>query len=714
MSDAFPDRPPKPRLTLRVGVTGKRAIPFEKQGHIRDEFAKVVESLAQVLSDCWDRNRAVLSPEPPVLRIVCGLAEGADQIAAQVAIDRVSGNIKTKTKCETRLAAILPFWREEFIKDFELDPNRDEGKYRRTPQELKQAIDHFDELLNEARKTAVLELHDEALVASGKSEERDLAYVALRDLLVQHSDVLVAMFDELQPRKPGGSADVTQVAGQEGVPVIRISTASAPTSLIYPADPDDPDQKPKPAKTKDGKDEVLSLDGPPPAALVALLVPKLSPPPSGDDAHENGKHKSRSGRTRLTDYLGDEFRLTRYGWLFKACRDALMVWAKCSWRDCWASARNAFRESAKSYEVKSPAAAIGSLWRSDDTKAAAYTEHPRFRNILAVRHIWADKLAVRYADATRSSYIAIASCGALAVLIGLLSVLFWGRFGAPAKLVSLALEGTILWLAGTRLYRPAHNNSWHERMVEVRVLAELLRHQRFVYAFGGAERPDRSGERSWREPDAWLSWYVRATIRELGFPAVPLSPDYRRKALAAFQTEELHDQIGYNERELNRAKLIDETLGTFVEGAWWWAVAIAAGGWLLVLVLYIVEVSHGAYAGAAESWLDHAVKPVLVIILAFLPALIAAVHGVRFQMEFANATKRAETTLRELRTLDDEHVKPLLAEDAPPGRREAYGLVRDANEAMVADLTGWSNVYQGKSPEPPADPATAARPPASA
>ncbi|MEA2874287.1 MAG: hypothetical protein QOH67_4263, partial [Hyphomicrobiales bacterium] len=27
MSDAFPDRPPKPRLTLRVGVTGKRNLP---------------------------------------------------------------------------------------------------------------------------------------------------------------------------------------------------------------------------------------------------------------------------------------------------------------------------------------------------------------------------------------------------------------------------------------------------------------------------------------------------------------------------------------------------------------------------------------------------------------------------------------------------------------------------------------------------------------
>jgi len=196
-----------------------------------------------------------------------------------------------------------------------------------------------------------------------------------------------------------------------------------------------------------------------------------------------------------------------------------------------------------------------------------------------------------------------------------------------------------------------------------------------------------------------LSWYVRATIRELGFPAARLSPEYRRKALDSFQTEELQAQIDYNERELNRSKAIDKSLGKFVEGGWWWAVAIALGGALLVFALYLIELSHGSYAHTAESWL--LVKPGLTIILAFLPALIAAVHGVRFQMEFANATKRAETTLRELRTLNDERVKPLLAEDAPPGRRKAYGLVRDANEAMVADLTGWSTVYKHKAAEPP-------------
>jgi hypothetical protein len=706
--DEFPKHPPKPRLTLRVGVTGKRQLPLEKHADISAKLAKVFEILAQVLSDTWERNRAVLSDELPVLRIVCGLAEGADWLGAQVAIDRASGNIQTKAKCETRLAAILPFWREEFIKDFELDPNRDDGKYRRTPQELKAAVDRFDELLKEARKTSVLELHDEELVASGKPGHRDLAYVALRDLLVQHSDVLVAVFDESRERKPGGSADVTQMAGQEGVPIIRISTASAATSLIYPAELDDPDQRPKPRKNSEtGKDEVLELDARPPAALAALLESTLSPPPFEETGHiaSHGHASSRSGGTRLVDFLDEEFRLASFGWIFKACRHSLIVWSKCSWRNCCPVTKAAFLKRRNEYETDPPAppvTAIHGLWRSKDTLAEAYSEEAHFRLVLANRHIWADKLAVRYADATRSSYILIASWGALAVLVGLLSILFWGHVGAVVKFLALFVEGTILWWAGTRLFRPAHNKRWHERMVEYRVLAELLRHQRFIYAFGGAERAERSGERSWREPGAWLSWYVRATIRELGFPSVRLKPDYRRRALEAFQSEELQSQVGYNQRELLRSKSIDESLGAFVEGGWWWAVAIAYGGSLIVLVLFLTEISGGPLAHAAELVLVHAAKPGFAIVMAFLPALIAAVHGVRFQMEFANATKRAEATLRELRFLDDERVKPLLTEGAPPpGRRKSYGLVRDANEAMVADLTGWSTVYKHKAAEPP-------------
>jgi hypothetical protein len=100
---------------------------------------------------------------------------------------------------------------------------------------------------------------------------------------------------------------------------------------------------------------------------------------------------------------------------------------------------------------------------------------------------------------------------------------------------------------------------------------------------------------------------------------------------------------------------------------------------------------------AAEAWLHHFVKPVLTIFLAFVPALIAAVHGIRFQMEFGSAAKRADATFKELKTVDEKLDKLLQSTD--PGRKASEAIVRAANDAMVTDLSGWSTVYKHKAAE---------------
>jgi hypothetical protein len=665
--------PPKPRLVLRVGITGKRQLAVSGHRPIREELAKVFDLLAQGLTDIWEKNRAVFAPETPVLRIICGMAEGADQLVAQVAVDRAKRALSPSSKIETRLAAILPFPREEFIKDFERDPNREEGNDLRTPDELKEAVDRFDGLLDDARKEALLELDDEALRTTGEPAQRDLAYVGLRDLLVQHSDVVIAIFDETQERKPGGSADVTHLAAHEAVPVIRISTAGKPVCLLRAAEPDDPDQRPK------GEGVPLDLNGSPP--LAQLLTAILAPPRDASGEHElqetHGGHKLRSGRERLEHYLGENGVPASFAWLFKACRNVLLKWAGAE-------------EAASTSGPKE-------VWPESGPLTAPYSTDTKFRDILRRRFVAADAIAISYADSTRSSYIAIAFYGAAAVVVGLLAVLFWGKYAGLVKAILLCTEGWILWRLAVNYYRPAHDGSWHERMVEYRVLAELLRHQRAIYALGGASRAERTGDRSWRGPDAWLGWYVQATTRELGFPTARLSADYRRAALAAFHQDEVREQIDYNDRERTRSKVIDGTLGWMIENAWRATVFVAFAGALVVLVLWALKLRAGANS-SPEWWLDHAAKPVLTIFMAFVPALIAAIHGIRFQMEFANASKRAETTFKELGVID-EKVQDMLASTADPGRKSLELIVRSANDALVADLSGWSTVYKHKAAE---------------
>ena len=673
--------PPAPRMVLRVGITGKRAIPEGENDRIHDAIAAIFEAMALFLAGSHAKHKNVWSGEPPLLRVICGLAEGADQMAAKIAAARMRRELAPDDKAETRLAAILPFPRDDFAGDFKNNPNRPEGQRTRSPDELANIMGEYRELLKAADEEAVFEIADDATV-----QDRNHGYAALRDALLEHSDVLIAVSDDVDGG-PGGTVDVIRIAVKDGIPVIKISTKSPKVCLMRAADLDVADQNPK-------EDEEFEPRKQLPEKLVKALRLIMEPPASPHHSHEG-----RSGRTRLEQYLTETFEPFRFGRIFKAFRDAMIAWPRRSHkRRCWLAAK-AFFKSLWGYDIETPQERIASLWTAEDSKApfAADSGNSAFARIHLPRYAWADTLAVRYADATRSSYIAIAFLGAVAVLIGLLALFFLDELQSLfAKVVVLVLEAGILWLAGKIFFRPAHHDRWHERMVEYRALAELLRHQRFVYALGGADRLERTADRTWREPDAWVGWYVRATMRELGFPKAVSSADYRRRAMEMFQRDELDGQRAYNNTLADRFSTIDERLSYLVQLLWRLTIYLALAGAAALLILHAVE--HYKWCGHEHVHdVLHVLKPLLTTLMAFIPAVIAAIHGIRFQMEFDNTARRAAVTERELSQLADKMGTLGVA----PGRRYSLFYVRAANEAMSADLAGWSNVYRGKAPEPP-------------
>lgn len=688
------NHPPKPRLTLRVGVTGKRAIPDVEVARIRASFAAIFDALGGFVVKCRGDHQAALSNEPALLRIISGMAEGADQIAAEVAIGRVEREAAGASPAlRTSLAAILPFAQEEYEKDFAQDPNKPKEQRQRTPEELEQFIRRFGDMLRHQAVEAVLEIDDETLLKTPNRDDRNLAYANLRDVLLEHSDVLVAVSDDVDGGA-GGSVDVIRAAVREGIPVIKISTKKPAIYLMRAADPDDPDQTPKEgeeiaigAALPDKLRLALSRTLDPPAVSAA-------PPPGRHHAHE----EFRGARARLLAYVNECFAPARFSWVFKALRNALTVELKPG-ESFARKACAAFLDTRKSYRIGTPQDSAANLWPSghDPFTRDGGTE---VRRILSKSYGWADALAVRYADATRSSYISIAFLGAAAVLVGLLALLGPEEHLGDIKVVGLVLEGVLLLVAGLYFFKPAHHERWHQRMIEYRAIAELLRHQRFVYALGSADRLERTADRSWREPDAWVGWYVRAILRELGVPSVRLSADHRKKVLEAFRSGELtgkDGQIEYNRGVAKRFEMIDERLGKLVQSAFSLTIWAAIVGAVLLAFLVASHRLHWPWHDAAHEAL-HQIKPYFTVIMAFVPALIAAVHGIRFQMEFKNTAERAAATERELKQVADDLARSAVAE---PGRKYCLFYVRAANDAMSADLAGWSNVYRGKSPEPP-------------
>lgn len=153
---------------LRIGVTGHRRLEDE-------------EALAQQVRRVLRRIRELV-PEPPhaqvLLTVVSPLAEGADRLIAEEVLKIENAD----------LVAPLPLPREEYIQDFESAESKRE----------------FEGLLSQAKEVVDLD-------RSGSGEG---AYERVGKYVVDHCDVLVAIWDGKESRGRGGTANIIEYARQ--------------------------------------------------------------------------------------------------------------------------------------------------------------------------------------------------------------------------------------------------------------------------------------------------------------------------------------------------------------------------------------------------------------------------------------------------------------------------------------------------------------------
>src|SRR5262245_54538007 len=102
------DHPPKPRLTLRVGITGHRPNKLRNPvtETIASQLARVFAAIEEAGAIIWKANAAIYASESPHFRLLSGFAEGVDQLAISICPK------------EWSVEAILPFPKEDYLKDF--------------------------------------------------------------------------------------------------------------------------------------------------------------------------------------------------------------------------------------------------------------------------------------------------------------------------------------------------------------------------------------------------------------------------------------------------------------------------------------------------------------------------------------------------------------------------------------------------------------------
>jgi hypothetical protein len=194
-------QPPKPRLALRVGVTGHqpRDLHHANIDQLQKQIHEVLQSLKQFTLEHPRVSTSYRERDEPILRLVSSLAEGADRYAAQQAM-----SLGYELQCP------LPFARDEYASDFEEDTSARE----------------FNRLLDNAQvTTAILEL-------DGSRDRESESYLAAGRVILSQSDVLLAIWDGQDPRGEGGTAQIVAEAGLRNILTIRIESA-APHRILY-------------------------------------------------------------------------------------------------------------------------------------------------------------------------------------------------------------------------------------------------------------------------------------------------------------------------------------------------------------------------------------------------------------------------------------------------------------------------------------------------
>ena len=184
----MPTGPPPVPFVLCVGVTGHRAdvLPKGSVPMLRDRIRDVLRRIEESGRSLFEAERGCFAGFQPKLRFVSPVADGADQIAAEVALE-----------LGWELQAILPFERSAYRASLASDTARDQ----------------FDDLLGHA--DCLLEL-------PGDPGHGLDAYVMTGRATVAHCDVLIAIWDGKPPRGRGGTGEVVQLALTRGTAIVHV------------------------------------------------------------------------------------------------------------------------------------------------------------------------------------------------------------------------------------------------------------------------------------------------------------------------------------------------------------------------------------------------------------------------------------------------------------------------------------------------------------
>lgn len=676
--------PPRARLAFRVGIVGHRPnrLPLDKPtlDQLQRMIGRVIESVQSKVAAfaAADRDSAqpLYAPDAPVLRAISPLAEGTDRMFAEEAI-----------RLGFELLCPMPFHQEEFEKDF-LPPNA----------LIENSRDQFRDLLQRAGERAGLIKYE----LDGQRSASGDAYGMAGRVVLNQSDLLIVVWDRGLPKGGGGTVQTLHEAVEYHVPVLWIdATVPQEWRLLL---------------TEDDISRVINRQ---PAPGIDLHAETMDAQIERIVLAELGSARVLAGQNQVTQLTAPEY--------FAETRPKRNFWFV--WK--------MFRDLVGQGRLSRPKIAIADFetqvsgdWpietdiKPADPRTAALPNQPAptppqmehwVNRRLRPHYAWADKLADWYADHYRSAYIAIYILSALGVLISL-----WGHTAWWSPALEAICVGTIvaLVLYGSRRH-------WHERWMEYRLLAELIRQIRIKIPLGGGRPLPRTLIPGVYEDlsETWMYWHMRAIARAIGVPAAKVDRQYLLSCLG--YVERLVDgQLSFHQTTMKRSERIAETLHSLASNLFVISlcfigvrlVTLATRNYssdeaarylplpltLLILAgaimwrsgpIFLLLATFLAVLVAALSVFPFPAMNDLFLVLGVLPAFGAAFTGIANQGEFVRLQKRSiamasaftqfKTRLAQLRSRIE--TEP----NTTSMMSNVINLATEITQAMVDEVSDW-------------------------
>jgi hypothetical protein len=635
MSDTGFTSPPAPRLALRIGVAGHRINRLLAADADLAAVEQCAQALLREIAGAAEQLRVeqgeVYRDTRPLLRLISSLAEGTDQIVAAIAA------------------------REGYTIDVLLPGDADGyASYFQTPvgPTSYEPRDTLAALLENSAVGAV-----QTLDGAFETEElRTAAYVVAGRALIQHSDVLIAVWDGSRARGPGGTADVVAQALRLDIPVLVIDPRSPASWHLFTVPSDQVESDTIAVGFAAGS--VLGSS----ALLLDILRKLLEAPPVivGDDdelAEPIRPYEPDTQRavvrpkaiSPLAEYLRTRPGPAIGGFFNMIVRGIALE----------RPSMPKFLPRARQY-VSNTIEEWRGIWKTPAPLPETLTQ-PIERGILPY-YAWADGLADRYGALHRDVFSWM-YVFALAAALAALGVHF-GAVVMPHKdpviwvrlaVIEFGILGFILIM-----YWLANRGRYHRRWIDYRSLAEQLRTLIFLWPLG---RPVRTlqfhGESVTEAPHVtWIDWYHRAVIRELGLFPGRMSREHFAACQRLLADHVLAAQAKYHRHLAHRMHRVHHVIHT---GATLLFVVAAVGslyhlwhlwhdGFLSYSYLVLGNLDESSqYGVSARAAMNHVGG--FGVVAVFLPTLAATMHGFLSQGDFENVRRRSKRMAAELGTL---------------------------------------------------------------